>query len=1076
MMNSFRTIFGCGLLVALIGAAFGAASDPPNDSKSTIQFNRDIRPILTDNCFACHGPDKNKRKGKFRLDDRESVLAQKAIVPGKPDESSLIARIFAEDETEVMPPPETHKKLTNKQKELLKRWIAQGAPYQAHWAYIVPSRPPIPDVKNKAWVKSPIDAFVLAKLESQNIQPSPIADRGPLIRRLSLDLTGLPATVEELDTALKSSDPHWYEQAIDRLLASPHYGERMAVPWLDLVRFADTVGFHGDQNQRIFPYRDYVINAFNDNMPFDQFTREQIAGDLLPHPTVDQLIATGFNRLNMMTREGGAQPKEYLAKYAADRVRTVAGTWLGSTMGCAECHNHKYDPFTQKDFYSMAAYFADLKQWGVYQDYGYTPNPDLRGWSNDHPFPPEIEVESPALKKRMEKLQNQITAIATRVAAEKANDPNYQAQFEAWLKQIEATKNGWITPPVEVTFGEIPKPAPKKNAKPAPNKSTDKVAEKKPAETKPAETAAEPEVAQVQPDGSVLISGPIKSTPTLALKLPAGWLSTIKLELLPQEKHKNSILRNNAGNVSLKPAFFIHKQGEEKETAIAFRFADADRKEPIYRNTYDLLGIKEVWRTVAKEKNRPHVSLWWLDQPTKVNDGDQLIVKIPTNLLGCLRVSVSPEAPVEIFSPSPLGGEGWGEGVSKQLTTLFLRSTGWNPQAFAEIKQLEQRYHECRHGKAFTQISESTKPIVMRVLPRGNWQNESGEIVQPTVPDFLANKSPKREQGVKISTQEVNSSQSNEHQTRLDLANWLTSPDNPLTARVLVNRLWKQFFGTGLSAQTDDFGARGEWPMHPELLDWLAVEFRESGWNIKHVVKLMVMSNTYRQSAVARFDLKEIDPNNRLLAAQSPHRLEAEFIRDQALFVSGLLNPEYGGPSAFPYQPAGYYSQLQFPDRDYYADRDERQYRRGIYTHWQRTFLHPMLANFDAPPREECTANRTTANTPQQALTLLNDPTFVEAARVLAEHLLQKEKTDQARIERAYRQILSRDPQTKESESLLNLLANQREYYQRQQDDAKKLLQIGFAPHAGNLDSAELAAWTSAMRVLLNLHETITRY
>ena len=425
-----------------------------------------------------------------------------------------------------------------------------------------------------------------------------------------------------------------------------------------------------------------------------------------------------------------------------------------------------------------------------------------------------------------------------------------------------------------------------------------------------------------------------------------------------------------------------------------------------------------------------------------------MIVKFPTNLLSHFEIMVTGNAPLT-------GGLASQRPDSSHLQ--HLRSTGWHPQAFAEIKELEKQYHECRNGKAMTMVTEALpKPAITRVLHRGNFLDQTGEVVQPRPPKFLTEKFTGT--------------------SRLDLANWLTSADNPLTARVIMNRLWKQLFGNGLSNVLDDLGAQGEWPTHPELLDWLAVEFRESGWDIKHMVKLMVMSNVYRQSAVTRTELKEIDPNNRLLAAQNPRRLDAEFIRDQALFVSGLLNEELGGPSSFPYQPAGYYSLIQFPDRTYVASRDDRQYRRGLYTHWQRMFPHPMMANFDAPSREECTANRVQANTPQQALTLLNDPTFVEAARVLAESLLMKPTDDSTMLDQAFHRVLSRSPKAAEKESLLKLLTSQRKYYQEKPDEAQALLKVGYAVLPPSLKTPELAAWTNVMRVLLNLHEVVTRY
>lgn len=1027
-------------------AAYSAPAEEQKQAPAKLQFNRDIRPILSEHCYACHGPDKNKRKGKFRLDERDGALSKKAIVPGKSADSHLVERIFSQDETEKMPPEETHKPLSESQKQLLKRWIEEGAEYQAHWAYIVPTRPMVPKVQNQAWVKTPIDAFILAQLEAKNIKPSPEADRAALLRRLSLDLIGLPPTWDEVQAAINAPGDKWYEQSIDRLIASRHYGERMAVQWLDLVRYADTVGYHGDQNQRIFPYRDYVINAFNNNMPFDQFTREQLAGDLIPNATVDQRVASGFNRLNMMTREGGAQPAEYLAKYAADRVRTVAGTWLGSTVGCAECHDHKYDPFTSKDFYSLGAYFSDMKQWGVYQDYGYTPNPDLKGWSNDHPFPPEMEVESKYLKERMAKLVKRMEALANGLPETKLSSSKNNTIYNAWVKQLHQSKHGWITPTVEVTFGDMPSPKKKTTKAPAKSASKDKPAETKPVQDK---ENAPTEVASKQPDGSILVTGPVKKSPSLILTLPAGWVSTIKIELLPHPEHKNSILRTSASSVSFKPSFQVRANSEEKTKPLAIRYADANQKEPIYRNGYDLIGVKDNWRTLAAHKNQPHISMWLLDQPFQANADDQLIVTFPTNLLGNIKVSVSCYAPLTI---EQMNSDSWPLGEP-----AYLRSTGWHPEAFAEIKELEKQYHECRNGKAMTQITEALpKPMVTRVLHRGNFLDQTGEVVQPHPPKFLAEKFTGT--------------------SRLDLANWLTNADNPLTARVIMNRLWKQLFGNGLSNVLDDLGAQGEWPTLPELLDWLAVEFRESGWNIKHMVKLMVMSNVYRQSAVTRTELKDIDPNNRLLAAQNSRRLDAEFIRDQALFVSGLLSDELGGPSSFPYQPAGYYSLIQFPDRTYVPSRDDRQYRRGLYTHWQRMFPHPMMANFDAPSREECTANRVQANTPQQALTLLNDPTFVEAARVLAESLLIKPTNDGTMLDQAFHRVLSRSPKTAEKESLLKLLNSQRKYYLDKPEETEALLKVGYAVLPPSLKNHELAAWTNVMRVLLNLHEVVTRY
>jgi len=1018
------------VLVVTIGAA---------PQGKTVEFNRDIRPILSETCFRCHGPDKNQRKAGLRLDLRESALAKEAIVPGKPEESELIARILSDDHEEVMPPVEENKPLNPRQKELFQRWIREGAEYQPHWAYVAPRKQSPPTVQDKAWVQNPIDAFILNSLESKGIKPSPEADRRTLLRRLSLDLTGLPPSPKEVSAFVADHDPKAYERQVDRLLDSPHFGERMAVPWLDLVRFTDTVGYHGDQNQDIFPYRDYVIDAFNRNLPFDQFTTEQLAGDLLPNPTPEQLVATGFNRLNMMTREGGAQPKEYLAKYAADRVRTVAITWLGSTMGCAECHDHKYDPFTSKDFYRLSAFFADIKQWGVYTDYGYTPNPDLKGWTNDHPFPPEIEVDSPYLKRRIERLQERIKQVVASASAPLTQDKSQREAFETWVRAssefLKRAPGGWETPPLTMELAKGHTPAAR------------------------------------QEDGSVLFTGPAKTGETTDFRLQAkpGWLAAIRLELLPHASHKGAIVRNRSNGTRLQLSATLKKANGSKKTPLAIFWAEADSKDEVYSNGTPLLGVQRGWKTSIRHRNTRQTSVWFLDQPVEISEGDELVVSARSDNIGCLRLSVSPLVPEDtrkialdatLLKALTACSESCAPEPNERLQRAYLAGTGWDRPAFMKLKRLQQDVIECREGRALSMITQAREPLPTRVLPRGNWQDESGELVPPGVPQFLFQ--PSAPNGQRL--------------TRLDLAQWLVAPENPLTSRVFVNRLWKQLFGTGLSAVMEDVGAQGEWPSHPELLDWLAIEFRESGWNIKHTIKLLVMSATYRQDARLRAELRESDPNNRLLASQSPRRLEAEFVRDNALTIAGLLNPDLGGPSVHPYQPAGYYANLQFPDRDYYPERDDRQYRRGLYAHWQRTFLHPMLANFDAPAREECTATRTVANTPQQALTLLNDPSFVEAARVLAGKLLASSSSDSDRINQLYEKAVAHPPKPKERDSLIAFLVSQRKLYHERPQDAKDLVRAGLAPAPAQVDAEELAAWTSVCRVVLNLHETITRY
>lgn len=1003
-----------------------------------IDFDRDIRPILSDKCYFCHGPDPKHREADLRLDQREVALEFGAIVPGMPDESELVRRIFADSEDERMPPPDSRKKLTDAQKELLRQWIAAGANYEVHWAYKPLIRPEPPKTVDQSWGQYAIDAFVLSGLEKRKLRPSAEADRATLLRRLSLDLIGLPPTPDEVRAFVADERPDAYERQVDRLLESPHYGERMAVPWLDVVRFSDTVGYHGDQIQNVFPYRDYVIESFNRNKPFDRFTIEQLAGDLLPDPTAEQRVATGFNRLNMMTREGGAQPKEYLAKYAADRVRTVAATWLGSTMGCCECHDHKYDPFKSKDFYQMAAFFADVKQWGVYSDYGYTPNPDLKGWSNDHPFPPELEVDSDYLRRRQDRLWREIERLSQAAAALRKEIPDREAAFADWrrasLERLQQSTDGWKTvQPVVPAAGE----------------------------------KSETEIT-LEPDGSLLFSGKAASD-QITLRLQPGWLASIRLELLPHEKHGGSILREEArsGLVQVNATLDSPDGGKAK---LAFYHADADYLEPRYAGGQAIIGVQTGWKTSSEHHQSPQTSVWLLAQPMLLKSDATLLITLPNNSIGCLRVSVSPfAAPAAI--DDELGSRlldaiesttADAPSAGRDLVDLtYVISTGGDAAVWTRYKQLHRDWLECRDGRAMALITEAREPLVTRILARGNWLDESGDIVEPGVPHFLPQ--PADADGRRLN--------------RLDLANWLVSPENPLTARVFVNRLWKQLFGAGLSNSVDDMGAQGDPPSHPKLLDWLAVDFREHGWDVKRLVKQMVMSSTYRQDSNQSRQLQQADPANRWLASQSPRRLEAEFVRDNVLAVAALLNRDIGGPSARPYQPAGYYVNLQFPDRDYVAHVDDRQYRRGVYMHWQRTFMHPMLANFDAPSREECAAARMVSNTPQQALTLLNDPSFVEAARVFAERLLANGAgTDAERLDELFQRALVRTAHAAERASLLRFLAEQRSYYQGQPEEAGKLVRVGLSKPAANANAAELAAWTSVCRVIFNLHESITRY
>jgi len=1034
---------GLGSL-ALVPGARGADSQPDK-----VHFNRDIRPIFSDTCFHCHGFDAKARKAGLRLDIREEALKKTEndvypIVPGKPEESEIIKRLYTTDADDIMPPIKAHKEIAPAQKEIIKRWVAEGAVYEPHWAYAPLTKPVVPQIGDgSSKIANPIDGFIREKLAEKKIEPSPEAPKAKLLRRLSLDLTGLPPTAEEVAAFVADESPNAYGKQVERLLASPRFGERMAVWWLDVARFTDTVGFHGDQNQRIFPYRDYVINAFNTNKHFDQFTIEQLAGDLLPNPTPEQLVATGYNRLNMMTREGGAQPNEYLAKYGAERVRSVAAAWFGSTFGCAECHDHKFDPIKTRDFYELKSFFADVKQWGVYSDYGYTKNNELAGFTNESPFPPEIQVESPYLLTEKKHAQADLDAHLQATRENLTKDKKLRPQFDQWVKDSLAflghESTGWASPALSALIY---------------NK------------------AGKPDLDRDVAIGAglaVQLDKPLGKEEELRIttRTAAGRIASVRIEAAEDLAEEKDITASFGKSLKVSASV---KTADGKIRKLAAYYADATAKEPRYDNGNEILGVASDWKLPRHKTEKSPSAVWQLDPPVKLAANEKLVITISGDNPLPLRVSISPFAartPLGVDAAAlraALSAAPEARTAEQQalLADTWLFSTATDRAAFDRYKQLASVLRETRDGKAWTMVTQADEPLTVRVLPRGNWQDESGPIVLPATPSFL----PGREE----STPE-------KRLTRLDLAEYIVSKENPITARTVMNRLWQQFFGTALSASVDDLGSQGEPPSHPELLDWIASEFRDSGWDFKHMITLFVTSATYRQSSVLRPELRDIDPANRLLASQNPRRLEAEFVRDNALFIAGVLNlDQIGGPSIKPYQPPGYYDALQFPTRDYVASTGPEQWRRGVYMHRQRTFLHPMLANFDAPSRDECAAARTVSNTPQQALTLLNDPTFVEAARLFASRVLTGEATgDDVRLDRAFEIAVAREPKDKERESLEKFLATQRDYYREHSDDAGKLLKTGYAPPTQG-DPAELAAWTNLCRVLLNSQEVITRY
>ncbi|MFN7649121.1 MAG: PSD1 and planctomycete cytochrome C domain-containing protein [Acidobacteriota bacterium] len=924
-----------------------------------VSFNRDIRPILSDTCFRCHGPDQSSRMAGLRLDLRNEATAPRRagtpIVPGDPKNSLIIQRIEATG-PRLMPPASAHKTLTVTQKQLLTQWVAEGAQYEGHWAY-QPLRP----------VPGSIDTFINRSLAAAKLTPAPAADRPTLLRRLYLDLTGLPPTPAEL----ASREP--YAAIVDRLLASPRYAEKQTMLWLDAVRYADTCGFHGDNAFPAWPYRDYVLRSFLANKPFDVFTREQLAGDLLPNATREQRTATALHRLTRTSAEGGIQPKEYLAKYAADRVRTVSSVWLGATLGCAECHDHKFDPYLAKDFYAMKAFFADIQETGLVPDRG------KDSWGK------QLLLPTPAQEKRL-------------------------AELAALLKPQSV--------PQAETFGWV-------------------------VQTPARFEASNGAVLKLAKDNLLIASGPNpdNSTYTVTLEAAPGPWTHLALEVQSDESLPGANMARGADRLII----------TEVTASVPLSLAATNTT----FSTKDLPAMAALdgqpgtgWGVNTYGDPRAAVLSLRFAKPFR---GGRLTVRLHHDsafrraTTGRFRLALSKE---------PLA---WPAPFDAKKPTLAAEVTGreaaFHSGDLARAKaQLE--YDLLRATLPKVVVTESGQPEVTRILPRGNWMDDSGAVVEPAIPQFLGN----------LST--------SGRASRLDLANWIVSPDNPLTARVFVNRTWRQLFSTGLSKVLDDLGSQGEWPTHPELLDHLAANFQRD-WDIKKLIRTIVLSEAYQRSSAPTPEMLERDPDNRLYARQSRFRVEAEAVRDIALAASGLLTERLGGPSIRPPQPDGYLAALNYPIRDYSATKGPEQYRRGLYVHWQRTFLHPALMTFDAPSREECTVNRASSNTPLQALVLLNDPVFVEAARAFAQRLFTQAKTFDGRVQLAYQTALNRPATAAEIEVLRGLHAQAKA--ELTPASAAELLRVGEAPRLAPKHDVEVAALLTVARAVLNLHGVVTR-
>ena len=1006
----------------------------------------------------------NQRQAKLRLDTAEGAegaggaLASggHAVVAGKPEASALMQRVLAGGALH-MPPASTGKKLTSAQIAVLKQWIAQGGKYDAHWSFVPPQRPALPAVRNAAWARNPIDRFILARLDREGLKPSPEADRATLIRRLSFDLTGLPPTPAEVDAFVKDTNKDAYEKVVDRLLANPHYGERMAVSWLDLARYADTHGFHIDSQRDMWRWREWVIAAYNTNLSYDQFVVQQLGGDLLPNATLDQRIASGFNRNHPIDFEGGAIPEEYATAYIVDRIDTTATAFMGLTMRCAQCHDHKYDPITQKDYYRFFALFHNITEQGLDGQSG-----------NAVPF-----IKAPDAAQ-----QAQLAAADQKLAAAqqalKSRSAEAQPALAAWIKTVTATPD--VMSPVTNGLAAYYR-----------------LNEGQGAELHDT-TGTIP---------AVLVTGkptwsPGRFGPVLALDGNTTADLGNKIGFERSEKFSYGAWVNPASNEGMtvlsrmddthgfrgfdlymgEGKVYVHLIHDWEKNAIR-----VNTKQPIPLNkwthlfmTYDgsskAKGITLYVNGKPAELDITHDALTNSIQATvPLRIGRRNTAAPFKGMIEAIRIyrrQVSADEVRQIADYDTLRqilatpDEKRTPEQRTQLTTYYL-TTQDEPYRHlsADVAAAQSARDMIDKSIPTTMVmQEMDKPRDTFILQRGQY-DKPGEKVTAGTPDFLP----------PLPAGPVN---------RLTMARWLVDPSHPLTARVAVNRYWQMIFGTGLVKTAEDFGTQGERPSHPELLDWLATEYIRTGWDTKAMLRLIVTSATYRQSSKVSLALKERDPENRLLARGARFRLQAEFVRDQALAISGLLVDKIGGPSVHPYQPAGLWEEMAFGGgfsaQSYVQDHGESLYRRGMYTFWKRTCPPPSLQAFDAPEREFCLVRRSVTNTPLQALTLMNDPTYVEASRKFAERIMKEGgATPEQRIAFAYRIAMGRSAKPAEVETMLGLFNQQAVVFRLNPPGAMKLLSVGESPRDTALDTAELAAWTTVASVLLNLDETITK-
>ncbi len=1043
------TVRSCFVLALAVGCVRFSAFAAP-----AVDFDRQVRPILSDNCFACHGPDEKQRMMELHFDTKEGAFGKAGvIVPGDSAHSKMYLRVSNPNEALRMPPVSSGRKLTPTQIETIKAWIDSGAKWETHWSFVPPVRPELPVVKQEAWAHTPVDRFVLARLEKEGLTPSAEADKATLLRRVTFDLTGLPPTPSELKDFLADTSTNAYEKVVDRLLASPHYGERMSVPWLDLARYSDTHGYHIDSAREMWPWRDWVISAFNKNMPYDQFTVEQIAGDLLPNATQAQKIATGFNRNHMINFEGGAIPEEYQNEYIVDRIEATSTTWLGITLGCARCHDHKYDPLTQKDFYSFGAFFNAVPEEG------------LDGYKgNAKPFLQLPNEKQTAMKELLSK-------------AIKQKDEELVLAQAAWERQQREMPVADVTAGLTAEFPFEDSLADRLHSDLAAKLLNGKVDFAGGLAGRAADFDSEPQVSY----GAV---GALSSAKPFAV---AFWVKADGPSGMAVLQRFGKSAKEGAGyEIALD---YCAKNTCDVIVRMRDRGADSGIEVKSQR------GVTfEVWNHIAVTydgSGRAKGLQVYVDGqavPVDVVRDDALHAEFDrgelqtgnkewgTAFKGQLsdlrfydrRLYANEILELGVFGPLhkvlDVPEARRSEAQQKWLRDYFVANVA-NPlerQEKQDLATLKRGFDQLNREIPSTMVmSEMAKPRDTFVLKRGDYRNPTDKVIPntPIVLPALPSDAPRN---------------------RLTLAKWIVDPANPLTARVAVNHFWQMYFGIGLVKTAEDFGSQGDPPANQALLDWMATEFVQSKWDVKAMQRMIVMSAVYRQSSKVSPELLEKDPENRLLARGPRFRLPAEMIRDNALFVSGLINEKIGGPSVLPYQPKGLWEEMAFGG-DFSAQTYEQShgadlYRRSMYTFWKRTVPYPGLNTFDAPDREKCSARRTITNTPLQALLLMNDPTYLEAARSLAQRDLAEAPADeQGRVRWAFHLVTDRDPSAKEAEILTKLYEKEHAHYADRKEAAQKLLMIGESKADARFEPAELAAWTMVASTILNMDETVTK-